>query len=216
MLISIKTCRLYGILDAGYARPESMPRLLQQMILGGVDIVQLRAKSHDVDLVESMLRSVLPIARDAGIPLIVNDFPELADLADGVHVGQDDASVVSVRAAQAPAGLVGKSTHSIDQAVAAEKEEADYIGFGPLFPTPTKLGRPGIGTDGIATVHQLVKIPIFCIGGIKLSNLDAVLSAGARRIVIVSEMLQSANLTDYARACREKLAAFPLDALPDA
>jgi thiamine-phosphate pyrophosphorylase len=186
------------------------------MILGGVDIVQLRAKSHDVGLVESMLRSVLPIARDAGMPLIVNDFPELASLADGVHVGQEDAPVASVRSAQGTAGLVGKSTHSIDQAVAAEKEGADYIGFGPLFPTPTKLGRPGIGTEGIATVHQLVKIPIFCIGGIKLSNLDAVLSAGARRIVIVSEMLQSANLTDYARACREKLAAFPLDPLPDA
>jgi thiamine-phosphate pyrophosphorylase len=96
--------------------------------------------------------------------------------------------------------LIGRSTHSVEQAVAAQAEGADYIGFGPLFPTPTKAGRPAIGLDDLRRVHELVSIPIFCIGGIKLENLGEVLAAGARRVVIVSGLLQA---PDIAAACRQ-------------
>jgi thiamine-phosphate pyrophosphorylase len=92
--------------------------------------------------------------------------------------------------------LFGRSTHSLDQARAALEEGFDYIGFGPLFPTPTKLGRPGIGMDDIAAMEQEVgsKIPAFCIGGIKRDNLHAVLAAGARRVVIVSDLLTADDI----------------------
>jgi thiamine-phosphate pyrophosphorylase len=89
--------------------------------------------------------------------------------------------------------------------VAAEAEGADYIGFGPLFATPTKPGRPAIGLDDIARVHELVSIPIFCIGGIKLENLSEILAAGAKRVVIVSGILQAPAPADYCRAVKERI-----------
>ena len=103
--------------------------------------------------------------------------------------------------------LIGKSTPTSVEAVAAEAEGADYIGFGPLYATPTKPGRPAIGLDEIARVHAAVRIPIFCIGGIKLENLDAVIAAGARRVVIVSGLLQAPDIADYARRAKERLLA---------
>jgi thiamine-phosphate pyrophosphorylase len=115
-----------------------------------------------------------------------------------VHVGQDDAGVARARAVVGPGKIVGKSTHSVAQAVAAHVEGADYIGFGPLYATPTKPGRPAIGLADIEEVHRLVPIPIFCIGGIKRSNLEEICSAGARRVVIVSEMLMAADRSLYA------------------
>jgi thiamine-phosphate pyrophosphorylase len=123
----------------------------------------------------------------------VNDYPEIAVRvgSDGVHIGQDDGSLAGVRAIVGEQMIVGRSTHSPDQARAALAEGFDYIGFGPLFPTPTKLGRPGIGLENIAAVQADVgsQIPVFCIGGIKRSNLPEVLAAGAKNVVIVSDLL---------------------------
>ena len=104
-----------------------------------------------------------------------------------------------------PLPLIGKSTHSVEQAIAAAEEGADYIGFGPLFPTPTKAGRPAIGLGEIARVHDVVRVPIFCIGGVKLENLDAVIAAGARRVVIVSGILQARDVVAYCREVRAML-----------
>ena len=108
-------------------------------------------------------------------------------------------------AGEVPLPIIGKSTHSIEQAVAAAEAGADYIGFGPLFPTPTKAGRPAIGLSDIARVHELVKIPIFCIGGIKLANLPEVIAAGARRVVVVSGILQAPDITAHCREIRGML-----------
>jgi thiamine-phosphate pyrophosphorylase len=101
--------------------------------------------------------------------------------------------------------MVGKSTHSVDQAIRAFYEGADYIGFGPIFATPTKPDYPPVGLGEIQKVHEAVGIPIFCIGGIKLDNLPDVLAAGARRVVIVSGLLQAPNPAEYARAAKALL-----------
>jgi thiamine-phosphate pyrophosphorylase len=204
---SINDCRLYGILDTGYVAPEAMPQMAQLMISGGVDILQVRAKGCTALQVKAMLAAVRPISREAGIPLVVNDFPELAPDADAVHVGQDDAPLAQIRAQHPELAILGKSTHSLSQAVAAAAEGADYIGFGPLFPTPTKAGRPSIGIQDIAAVHRQVSIPIFCIGGIKRENLPEVIAAGARRIVVVSGILQAADVIGYTRDCLQLLPA---------
>jgi thiamine-phosphate pyrophosphorylase len=120
-------------------------------------------------------------------------------------VGQDDLPVAEARRIASCPALIGKSTHSPDQAAAAEREGADYIGFGPLFATPTKPDYTPVGLDQIRRVHELVKIPIFCIGGIKLENLSSVLAAGARRVVIVSGILQAADVAGYTRAAKAML-----------
>jgi thiamine-phosphate pyrophosphorylase len=206
--------RLYGILDLGYIAEDSLERMAAQLCEGGVDIVQLRAKGRDECAIEEMANRVAPILRDAGVPFIINDFPELVPSvgADGAHVGQDDFSVDDARwragralAGEVPLPIIGKSTHSVEQAVAAAAEGADYIGFGPLFPTPTKAGRAAIGMGDIARVHELVSVPIFCIGGIKLENLAEVIAAGARRVVIVSGILQARDVAAYCREAKARL-----------
>ena len=215
----LAAARLYGILDLGYVAAESLERCAAQLCEGGVDLVQLRAKGRKEIEIEEMANRVAPIFRDAGVPFIINDHPELVPSvgADGAHVGQDDFSVDDARwrAGRALAGevalpIIGKSTHSVEQAVAAAAEGADYIGFGPLFPTPTKAGRPAIGLADIARVHGLVSVPIFCIGGVKLENLDMVIVAGARRVVIVSGILQAADVVGYCREAKARLDAVPL------
>jgi thiamine-phosphate pyrophosphorylase len=206
--------RLYGILDLGYIAEDSLERMAAQLCEGGVDIVQLRAKGRDECAIEEMANRVAPILRDAGVPFIINDFPELVPSigADGAHVGQDDFSVDDARwragralAGEVPPPIIGKSTHSVEQAVAAAAEGADYIGFGPLFPTPTKAGRAAIGMGDIARVHELVSVPIFCIGGIKLENLAEVIAAGAQRVVIVSGILQARDVAAYCREAKARL-----------
>ena len=206
--------RLYGILDLGYIAEDSLERMAAQLCEGGVDIVQLRAKGRDECAIEEMANRVAPILRDAGVPFIINDFPELVPSigADGAHVGQDDFSVDNARwragralAGEVPLPFIGKSTHSVEQAIAAAAEGADYIGFGPLFPTPTKAGRAAIGMGDIARVHELVSVPIFCIGGIKLENLAEVIAAGAQRVVIVSGILQARDVAAYCREAKARL-----------
>jgi thiamine-phosphate pyrophosphorylase len=207
---------LYGILDLGYTPAAEIERVAGQMLAGGVDLLQLRAKDQDEAQIEALCHRLIPLTEGAGVPLIINDYPQLVPSvgAQGAHVGQDDFSVADARwragralAGEVPPPIIGKSTHSFAQAIAAEAEGADYIGFGPLFATPTKPGRPAIGLEDIARVHAAVRIPIFCIGGIKSENLDTILAAGARRVVIVSGLLQAADITEYARRAKERLQA---------
>ena len=215
---TIHDALLYGILDLGYVAPPDIERVAGEMIEGGVDLLQFRAKNHSEAEIEHLAARLAPITASAGVPLILNDQPQLVPSvgAQGAHVGQDDFSEADARwrAGRALAGevslpIIGKSTHSLAQAMAAETEGADYIGFGPLFATPTKPGRPAIGLDEIRTAHERARIPIFCIGGIKLENLEAVIAAGARRVVIVSGLLQAADLAGYARRVKAMLRDAP-------
>jgi thiamine-phosphate pyrophosphorylase len=197
--------RLYGIVDLGYVSSEAAPVAAERLVAGGVDILQLRAKGVDPEIVAGLALEIHPITRAAGLPLILNDHAELLREvpAEGVHVGQDDAGVGEARRLAGRPVIVGKSTHSRAQAMAAAEEGADYIGFGPLFATPTKPGRPAIGLDELAGVDAMLSIPVFAIGGIKLENLPEVRGAGARRIVIVSGWLQADDIAGAVRAARE-------------
>ena len=198
--------RLYAILDLGYVEQANAARITTQLLEGGADLLQLRAKGHDMATIRSVATEILPLCRAAGVPFILNDFPELAaELgADGVHIGQDDGPLAAARRIMGPGKLIGRSTHSLDQARAALAEGFDYIGFGPLFPTPTKVGRPGIGMEEIANMEREVgsHIPAFCIGGIKRSNLTEVLIAGAQRVVIVSDLLTAPDICAATREAR--------------
>jgi thiamine-phosphate pyrophosphorylase len=212
---SLRDALLYGILDLGYVAAAELERVTGQLLEGGVDALQLRAKGADEAQIEALAARLVPLTESAGVPLIINDYPQLVPSvgAQGAHVGQEDYSVADARwragralAGEVPPPLIGKSTHSFAQAVAAEAEGADYLGFGPLFATPTKPGRPAIGLDEIRRVHEAVHLPIFCIGGIKRENLEAIIAAGARRVVIVSGLLQAGDIAAYAREVKARLA----------
>jgi len=206
MMKTLQDARLYGILDLGYVADGEAERFAAELCAGGVDLLQLRAKGLDELAIEALGQRIEPITSAAGVPLIINDFPELVPTigAQGAHVGQDDRSVDDARwragralAGEVPPTIIGKSTHSLEQAVAAQAEGADYIGFGPIFATPTKPGRPAIGLEDIREAHTRVSIPVFCIGGIHLENLEQIVAAGARRVVIVSALLKASNIAKY-------------------
>ena len=199
--------RLYGIIDLGYVKPADIPQAAQDLMEGGVDILQLRAKHFSSSEVEKLAASLLPITRAQGVPLVINDHPEVAASvgAEGVHVGQDDHSVERARAVVGSSCFVGKSTHSVAQARAAMAEGADYIGFGPLYATGTKPDYVPIGLDDITEVHSFATVPVFCIGGVNLERLPEVLAAGARRVVVVSAFLLAPARIDYVRSVKQRL-----------
>jgi thiamine-phosphate pyrophosphorylase len=200
--------RLYAIVDLGYVAKQDAAAVSGQLIAGGVDVVQLRGKKQTVDELTTVAREIIELSGPANTPLIINDHAEVAQRIEvqGVHLGQDDEPVANARARLSRPIVVGKSTHSVEQAIAAEHEGADYIGFGPLFATPTKPDYTPIGLARIREVHEKVSIPIFCIGGINVDNLQQVIDAGARRVVMVSALLRARSILDYARCATDMLA----------
>lgn len=199
--------RLYGILDLGHIQPNQVENVTAALCEGGVHLLQLRAKQIAKSAIEEFARAMHPITRDHGVPLIINDHMDIAAQmgSEGVHVGQDDAPLAVVRAAVGAGVLVGKSTHSLSQAQAAQAEGADYIGFGPLYATGTKPDYTPIGLRDIKQVHQLVTLPIFCIGGVNAERLSEIQAAGARRIVIVSAFLCAPDIRAAVREVAERL-----------
>ncbi len=200
-LTSLHSAHLYAILDTGYRDPADWPGLALELIRGGVGILQVRAKQSTPEEIIPWVFNLLPLTQAAGIPLIINDHPHLVPLtgAEGCHIGQDDGSVARARQLAGPESLIGKSTHSIEQALATADEAPDYIGFGPIFPTPTKPDYIPVGSGLIRKMAETIQLPAFCIGGIKKENARGVVAAGARRLVIVSGLLQSPDPAGYAR-----------------
>jgi thiamine-phosphate pyrophosphorylase len=209
---ALSRCRLYGILDLGYVDIRDCGKMAEAMIAGGVDLIQLRAKELGSAQIAEIAADLHCLMAGRGVPLIINDHPEVARVisAEGLHLGQDDMPLAEAREVAGADCMVGKSTHSVDQAIRAFYEGADYIGFGPIFATPTKPDYPPVGLEEIQKVHDAVRIPIFCIGGIKLDNLPDVLATGARRVVIVSGLLQAHDAAEYARSAKKTLSAHPL------
>ena len=204
----LASCRLYGIVDMGYTEPEQVAARTHALIDGGVRIIQLRAKGKELPLVKAWAVEMQAICRERGAIFVLNDYPEMAAEigADAVHVGQDGGSLAEVRRIVGSGVLVGRSTHSLEQARQAKLEGADYIGFGPLFPTGTKPGRPSIGLQDIAAAQEYAgDMPMFCIGGINGTTLPEVLQAGAKRVVIVSWLLQQADIAQTAKSVISKL-----------
>jgi thiamine-phosphate pyrophosphorylase len=207
MPLNLSDCRLYGILDLGYVRKPDAIHAAEAMIKGGVDLIQLRGKEKSIEELVELAAELHELTARLFTPLIMNDHAEIARRVpvEGVHVGQDDDSIQVVRRKAGRDILVGKSTHSLKQALAAQREGADYIGFGPIFATRTKPDYVPIGLSNIKQVHGEVSLPIFCIGGIKIDNLEQVIAAGAHRVAIVSGLLKASDIVEYARACKKLL-----------
>ena len=205
----LSSCRLYGIADMGYTAEHQLISVTEKLLAGGLGILQLRAKNHDPEHIARMGSRLAPLCREYGCLFIINDYPEIAlsTGADGVHLGQDDGELAPVRAMLGADAIIGRSTHSPEQALGAFREQADYIGFGPLFPTGTKPGRPAIVLEDIAGVRRQLpeEFPVFCIGGINGNTLPSVLEAGASRVVIVSWLLTHPDITETVAALRKRL-----------
>ncbi len=185
--------------------------LLESVIEAGVDVVQLRMKDAEAAEVIEIADQMQHVCRDMHVPFIVNDRPDiaLALQADGVHLGQDDLPPDVARAIVGPDAIIGRSTHSTDDIARAVREHdgrcADYIAVGPVHATPTKLGRPGVGLGLIEHAAATVDFPWFAIGGIDTSNVDDVVKAGAKRIVVVRAVTEADDPIDAAQRLRGAL-----------
>jgi len=200
----IGDCFLYGIVDLGYVVERNVELVTSQLVAGGVDLLQLRAKGHSKPEIANLVLAMLPITKLAGVPLIVNDHPDLLRdvAADGCHVGQEDFGVAEARDLAGRPCIVGKSTHSLEQAGSAQQEGADYIGFGPLFPTATKPSAVAVGLGQLDVLHRTIDLPVFCIGGVKLENLREVVHAGARRVCLVSDLVCALDVQAHTAAVK--------------
>ena len=186
----------------------SGPEGVREAIEGGVDLVQFRDKVSPDPILLGRIRDLLDVTEGTGVPLIINDRPDLCVLtgASGVHLGQDDMPVPEARGIIGKGRVIGKSTHSLDQAARADAEGVDYVAIGPVFPTASK-GEPleGIGLDVLEEVVAAVRAPVVAIGGITKDNIEQVLATGARRVAVIGGILGGGEPRRNAEALRERL-----------
>lgn len=202
---------IYGITAEKFSRGRDNVTVVREMIAGGVKAVQYREKRPDKSF-RAMYEECLAIrrlTRESGVLFIINDYVELAMLADadGVHVGQDDLPVDAVRQ-RVGSKIIGLSTHTPEQARAALRAGADYIGAGPIFTTQTKddVCDP-VGLGYLEHVVGNIPLPAVAIGGIKLHNIDQVLAKGARTICLVTEIVEADDIAGMVRKLNAKIAA---------
>lgn len=191
----------------GQPEPELLGRL-EAALGGGVELIQLRAKDLEARAVLALGEKLQGLCERYGVPLILNDRPDLAALlgADGVHLGQGDLSVAQAR--RFFAGWIGRSTHHPEQALreqAALEASQGYLSVGPVWETPTKPGRPATGLTYVGWAARHLRVPWFAIGGIDEHTLPAVLEAGARRVAVVRAILDAADPEGVARRMRRWL-----------
>jgi thiamine-phosphate pyrophosphorylase len=193
--------------DAAHLHGRAPERVAEELCAGGSDIIQLRAKDSSRDEIRRMAQAILPVTRDAGVGLVINDHPDIAAEtgAEFCHLGQEDffeagLAHVSQLKNNNPKLGIGLSTHAPAQAERALAAGPDYIAIGPVYATGTKPTAKPVTLEYVRWAAANVKIPWFAIGGINLITLDEVLAAGARRICVVSAIL---NAPDIAGACRE-------------
>ena len=202
----LRNARLYFVCD-GLPGGEDPEPLLRAALDGGVDVIQLREKSGDGRVIDRAAQTFRRLADTYGVPFFVNDDPDLAVhcRADGVHVGQDDMPVEEVRRIVGKDALIGLSTHSTEQIDAAAG--VDHISVGPVWPTPTKEGRPAVGLDLVSYAARHTTLPFFAIGGIDAGNVRQVLEAGARRICVVRAIRDAADPARMAAELRRSFAS---------
>jgi thiamine-phosphate pyrophosphorylase len=202
----LRTARLYFVCDAQPRGGELEP-LLRAALGGGVDIVQLREKDLPRREIELAALTFRRLCDTYSALFIVNDDPELARAcdADGVHVGQDDTPVMGAREILGPDAIVGLSTHSEEQVAASAEAPVDYISVGPVWETPTKEGRPGVGLELVSHAAQAAPHPFFAIGGIDAANAGQVVEAGARRLGVVRAIRDADAPSDAAESLRAAL-----------
>jgi len=207
---AFKQVDIYPVTCERLSNGRSNLEVLKAVIAGGAGIIQLREKECSGKKLYDLAVKFREITTKAGVLLIINDHLDiaLAVAADGVHLGQDDLPLQAARQI-APDLLIGASTHSLAEAIQAQKEGADYINIGPIFPTGTKEGiEHFLGPEAIAAISPAIDVPFTVMGGISESNIDQVLANGARRVAMVTAITQAPDITAQVRALKAKIQSY--------
>ena len=200
--------RLYVLID-GQSSAEVFEDCVRRLVAAGCDALQLRDKQlSDRDLVDRA-RRLVSLTRESPTLAIINDRSDIAAIAraDGVHVGQDELSVQDARSIIGPAGIIGVSTHELDQARQAVLDGADYLGAGPTFQSTTKSFDAFPGLDYLRQVASEISLPIFAIGGINSNNLPAVLETGITRVAVSCAVMATEQPLDVVQQLLDLLAS---------
>jgi thiamine-phosphate pyrophosphorylase len=200
--------RLYAIVDPAQSEGRPAPAVAEALLAAGVRLIQLRDKhATSGELYHTALR-VKALVQQAGGVFIVNDRADVARAvkSDGVHVGQDDLPVESVRAVVGAEVVIGYSTHVLDQVREADSSSADYIAFGPIFATSSKLNPdPVVGLEGLREARRVTRKPLVAIGGITLENARAVLDAGADSVAVIRALAGAPDIGERTKAFLNQL-----------
>ncbi|MBI2435168.1 MAG: thiamine phosphate synthase [Candidatus Hydrogenedentes bacterium] len=195
---------LYVVITSDFCAGRSPLAVLDACLDAGVRLIQVREKSMDTADLFDLVMAFRVHTEEVGALLLVDDRLDvaLAAGADGVHLGQRDLPVEAARYL-APELIIGASTHSLSQALAAEHAGASYVNIGPIFPTSTKTATaPPLGPDAISLIAPELGIPFTCMGGIKLENVREVAGRGARHIAVVTAVTAADDVAGAARALR--------------
>jgi thiamine-phosphate pyrophosphorylase len=188
--------------------------LTRQLCDGGADLIQLRAKERPIDQIRRWGESMRKVTDQAGVGLVINDHPQVAQEigAWGCHLGQEDffdAGFEQAAEVAPPPLRLGLSSHAPAQAQRALLAGPAYLAIGPVFATPTKPGRPAVTLEYVQWAAANLAIPWVAIGGINLNNLESILSAGARRVAVVSAILRAPDVLRACQAFKEQLRSAP-------
>ena len=204
-----KDLLLYGVTDRTWLDGRNLADVVEQSILGGVTMVQLREKdlAHDAFLEEA--RRIGQICRRHGVPFLIDDDVELAAAvgADGVHVGQHDMEAGMARAKVGPDMLLGVSAQTVEQALRAQAAGADYLGVGAVFPTGTKTDAEAVSYDTLKAICEAVDIPVVAIGGIGPDNVAKLAGSGICGVAVVSALYAQKEPCAAARTLLERTKA---------
>ena len=199
--------RLY-LITGDWGDEVETARIVEAALEGGASVIQLRKKSMPMAEQYRLALALRILTREHEALLIINDHADLAIAADadGVHLGQDDLPPAAVRSLPGfEARLIGRSTHSFAQAQLAVHDGADYVAVGPVYPTPTKEGRPAVGTALVSRVAGIIDRPWVAVGGIELDNVATVVDAGAAAVAVVRAVYDAADPAEAARRLHEAL-----------
>lgn len=198
---------IYGITGDNFSKGRGNYFCVDEMIKAGIKIIQYREKFKSTREKVKEIKEIRELCRKNGVIFIVNDNIDLALLvdADGVHVGQDDMHPDDVRKLLGDNKIIGLSTHSPEQGMEAYKNpNVDYIGVGPIFPTTTKDTAP-VGVEYLEYAVENLHLPFVAIGGIKAHNIDTIISKGAQRICLVSEIVGADSISEMAKSLQDKI-----------
>jgi thiamine-phosphate pyrophosphorylase len=203
-VIEKRDLRLYLCTDRALVKGRSLLEAVEAAISGGVTLVQLREKTLSGKDFFFFAKEAHTLTSRYNVPLIINDRLDIALVvgAEGVHLGQDDLPPAEARRIAGKDFIIGVSSHSLEQAIIAEQDGADYLGCGAMFPTGTKAGAGVIGPESLAMIAKAVKIPVVGIGGICPANAAEVMAAGAAGIAVISALLSQDDVRGAAAQLR--------------
>ena len=197
---------LYAVTDRAWTGKQSLDEQVEEALQGGVTLVQLREKRLSKEQLIEEARRITALCHRYGVPLIVNDDYEaaLAAGADGVHVGIEDTPVAAIRARAGKDFIIGATAKTVEQAQRAEREGADYLGVGAVFPSPTKRNAIRITNKQLRTICASVTIPAVAIGGITQKNVASLRGGGMAGIAVVSAIFGADDILAAARSLKER------------